>query len=55
MERSFGVITPLNLAAKRLRSPFVFLFVSFFLFFFAVGSDVGFGRKTDRIVRRRET
>lgn len=37
MERSFGVITPLNLAAKRLRSPFVFLFVLFFFVFLQSG------------------
>lgn len=37
VERSFGVITPLNLAAKRLRSPFVFLFVLFFFVFLQSG------------------
>lgn len=32
MERWFGVITPLNLAAERLRSPFVFFLFCFFVF-----------------------
>lgn len=53
VEGLIEVRTSLELAAKRLRSPFVF-FVSFCVCV-AVGSDVGMGKKTDRRVRSSET